>query len=110
MFTLKQIDLQYKLTVLENMKDRVVGLYILNDNRYMYNVMVNGKDTWYIINEDTCKRIKIILRGKLHENYTKYKFISKGRKYSFDLVNGNLIMGKKTYSHIKDKYLYEMLC
>ena len=99
---------QYKKLVIQKMIGKITGLYIIDDNRYMYNVLENKTESWYVINDNEIQRLNIIDRKFLDTDLTLYKFKSNRNVFSFEQYPDHIIIGERIIEHTNDKYLYDM--
>ncbi len=110
-----------KLTVKILLKNKISirGLYILDNDRYLYQVFNNCTEEWYMIFKNSFLKLNIIKKvsnakiRKLYFNIGNNKFISLKMYYNIDKEGRDNISiklqnnGKKYYS-IKDSYLNKM--
>ena len=116
----KKMDVQFKVLAIKRLKTKlmVIGLYILDNNRYFYHVLKNMKEEFYIINENKCIKMKIkekdtSIYDKDAFDYTCY--IDRERLIDFTLYLNEdfegfayIDMNDKKISNKIDSYLYNM--
>ena len=108
-----------KLTVEILFKNKISirGLFILDDNRYLYQIFNNTIEEWYIIHNDSFLKLNIIKQAsngivrKVFFNIGNDQFISLKMLYEIDEKGRDKVSIKlqtERYYHIKDNYLNEM--
>lgn len=82
----KKMNVQFKKLEIERRENKlsVEGLYIIDDNRYIYHVLNKMKEEFYIINKNDCIKMKI--ESKLNNVYSEDAF-----DYICDIGNNNFI-------------------
>jgi len=87
---------------------KIINLYIIDDNRYLYNVAENYEEVWYLVNGSNFKKLNI--KNKNYTNYDSIIYrlqIDKG-VFELEQYSKSIIMNDKDYDSILDIYLYEM--
>ena len=116
-----KMEVQYKKLVFEPLKDqiKILGLYILNDNKYVYHVLNKMTETFYIINENNFQEMKIKkqVNHMTQEDVIKYTCsIGDCRTIHFQILHDDEVpqlseMKIHTHNAIYNKlddYLYDM--
>lgn len=119
---LKNMTEQFEKSTIETLfknKISIRGLFILEDNRYLYQIFNNCKEEWYMISENSFLKLDIIKQAsnmkvrKLFFAVGDNKYISLKEYYNVNERGQDNIYiklhknGEKYYS-ISDTYLNEM--
>ena len=105
-----------KIELLEN-KLIIAGLYIVDDNRYIYHVFNNLKEEFYIVNKNELVNMKIEQKTTDSEKLTSEYIcdIGKSRTIDFKLYldaydeeKNRLMISDKDIYNKYDSYLYNM--
>lgn len=99
---------QYNLRIIKQMDNKIIGLYIIDETKYMYNVIEDKKEFWYMMDGDRFKKMNIISNREVGEDNMVYKFKVKNKVFRFEQKGDRLYIGNKMFKHSNDKYLYDL--
>ena len=110
-----------RLTIETLFKDKISirTLFILTSDRYLYQIMNNKVEEWYMVHTDSCLKLKIVKQvtnGKIKKVFFDVgdnQFISIKIYYDVDKdgrdnVSVKLQKNGDRYYAVKDHYLYNM--
>ena len=106
----EKIQKAYGENILEYMDNlKIIHLYIIDENRYLFNVAENYEEVWYMVNGSNFKKLKI-----KNTDYTEYDSIIYTLEidncgiFELEQYSQSIIMNDIDYDSILDIYLYKM--
>ena len=115
-----KMTIQFKKLVFEPLAElvKIVGVYVIDDNRYIFHVLNKMVEQFYIVNGDNCFEIEIQKKSLNHEKKNSMVYfchIGKGNYVFIDLYfnakneekNHMIFNEKKLYNKL-DSYLYDL--
>ena len=59
-----KMEVQFKKIVIQDVKDeiKIIGLYIIDENRYFYHIFNKMEEQFYMISKNKCFFVKVIKR------------------------------------------------
>jgi len=96
--------------ILSNIGDlKILFLYILDDNRFLYNVIENKKEYWYMVNGCNFKKLKInYIKNTDYKSIIFKLQIDNSGVFELEQYEKSIIIHDKDYDSVIDKHLFDM--